>query len=104
MLDLHVAVEVIEPERILRLIDFTEQSVAQYDPMLRLDAAFEDRILNTLAVVFAGLRDASQTPGAGLVCRRYVISDKNQHLSGLRKRSSSEDGRQVTRDVAAQMP
>ena len=84
MLDLHVAVQEVEPERILRLIYLAEQPVAQYNPMLRLDAAFEDRILNALAVVFASLRDAAQTPDTGLFNRRYVIRDQNQHVSGLR--------------------
>src|SRR5688572_11913696 len=72
--------------------------------MLRLDAAFEDRILNALAVVFAGLRDAAQTPGARLINRRHVIRNQNQHVSGPQKPPSPEDSGQVMRDVSTQMP
>jgi hypothetical protein len=72
-------IEKIKAEGIFICIDRAEQSVAKEYPLLLANLAFEDGFLNSYTVVLARLCHAAETPLSGIVGRRDVVGNQNEH-------------------------
>jgi hypothetical protein len=57
---LPVVTEVVESEAIGFLVYFADEAVSEADPLRVVEDAFEDRVLDTLAVAYAGFSDSSE--------------------------------------------
>lgn len=76
-----VVVQRIEPETVLGVLDDREESVSKENPLLGAYQAFEDRLLYSQAVVFAGYGNPTESPPAFRGRRGDIVGDENQHGS-----------------------
>jgi hypothetical protein len=74
-----VLVEGIDAKTVLLGIDDPEQFLAEKDPFGGPYQALEDRILDALAEVFAGLRRVPETAASRWGRRGHVVCDQVKH-------------------------
>jgi hypothetical protein len=74
-----VAAEMIETETVGVQVDDVEQPGFERDKLGRIHLALEDRVLDALAVIEAGLGGAAQAGFSGGGGGRHVIGDQDIH-------------------------
>jgi hypothetical protein len=72
-------IEEVESQAIFGNVDDFQEFLAEDDPVSRLHDALEDRFLNALAVILAGLGHPTQATATLTRRGRYIIGDHNQH-------------------------
>jgi hypothetical protein len=96
-----IGTQLVEPQAIGFGVDFLDQSIPQFDPLRRIDVAFEHGILDALAEVTASARHASQPPLSAIALGRYIICNQNHHRDGSLP-NERRIGVQVASDVAGE--
>jgi hypothetical protein len=82
-LPLPVGAEEVEPKAVLGLIIFLKEPLAKEGPLRRVDHALEDRVLDSLAEVQAGLGDTAQAAASSRGGGGDVVADKDHHGESL---------------------
>ena len=75
--DADIGIEKIKSQRIGIRVYFLNQSFAQKRPLGFSDAAFKNRVLNSLTVILASAGDAAQPAAAGFVNGRNVVGNED---------------------------
>jgi hypothetical protein len=78
-----VVAEVVVAEAIHFGVDDLVQDVLQFLQLSRVNKTLKDRVLHTLTVVLAFLRDLTQARLPGFGFGFYVVGDEDEHLNSL---------------------
>jgi hypothetical protein len=84
-----VRTEVVIPEAILFDINDMLKLGFQSHPLSRSDDALEDAVLDSLAVIQAGLRNLPQAPLPACSNNGDIVAHENQHVITSKKRVDS---------------
>ena len=69
----------VEPQAVLIILHFVQESTPEYRPLSRIDDALENGVLNALSKVEARLRDTPESPPPCRIHSAYVITHKDEH-------------------------
>jgi len=77
----------VEAQTVLRGISFCNRTGSKDYPLCCIHKTLEDRILHSLAMIFAQPGYSTQLAAASLIVSAHIVTDKDHHESYLQKKS-----------------
>src|SRR5207253_2663018 len=79
--DANITVQEVKAQTILLRVDLIQEPGTQKDPLLLSHPAFENGLLDPLAIILARLRHPSQPLRSLRDCGSHIVSNQDQHVA-----------------------